>query len=62
MNERNKKIEEFFDNDEYEIREVDYLKYNNFRHQKIRRIKNKPKKSYIPEKHENNKKMRKKNY
>ena len=55
MNERIKKIEEFFDNDENEIREVDYLKYNNFRHQKIRRMKTKPKKSYIPEKIENNK-------
>ena len=53
MNERNNKIEEFFDNDEDDIREDDYIK-NSYRHKIIRRSKAKPKKRNFSENEENN--------
>ena len=34
-------LEDFFDNEENEINENDYIKYNNFRHKEIRRSKGK---------------------
>ena len=44
MIERNTKFEEFFDNDENDdIKEIDYRKYNIYRHQKIRKSRAKPK-------------------
>ena len=53
MNERNKKIEEFFDNDEDDIREDDYIK-NTYRHKKIRRSRARPKKRNFSENEGNN--------
>ena len=53
MNERNNKIEEFFDNDEDDIREDDYIK-NSYRHKIIRRSKAKPKKRNFSENEGNN--------